>query len=719
MKNIKLFILFLFALPIYGQKVIPGRVLDENNKPVEKVFISTYTGHSSVTGTDGRFMITMPEDSSVLTIFFTCATYRPKQLNLYVEEDSMLVRMIDLVTELGGVTITADKYSRYSNYSAQIPPITTDEISIDPNACGDLLGGLSGMPGVQSNADDGQLIIQGGDTDESIYYIDGLIAFEPYEKGINGSNRFKFGNGIFSGTSLHTSGFSAAYGNALSGTVQLETSSKQNSFPKLLELWASPMGGGGLYGSLSKEKLSVTLGVSDMNLTPYYKVMPSEAKWDKYYNNVYVSYFMVNRFNKHSNLRTTFHYNYARGLYHRSIDSVLFRDNIDDHDFFLNTAGDIRLTDNLNLYVGGNISFRQSKTVDYLYMSDSVCDRKIHSHLKAEVNYFKNKISNRIGVENVLSNIDEKYHFFGDTTLSFNNSQIAVFDELSLYITPNLNLNMGVRYEYSTLLKEHNVVPRAYIGYKINEHHLLSASTGLYNQLPQNTFLLINKDLRSRRAFNSTLSYRFTTGNYMFQIDGFYKKYDRLITYENGGEWGMSNIGNNGYGHAEGASVFFKGTSFKIWNYYLTYNYTNAHLLVNNYTRAVMPSYLSHHNFKASTTLMIPPLRSIVGVGLFVDDGATFYRYGNADESTKSPYRLGLNAEWGVMIGHFASIFFLAQNVTARKNVYGYVYSRTNPEYKHSYSTFDQIFFWLNFNVTFASKEDKIKHFKNQMNNNL
>jgi hypothetical protein len=89
---------------------------------------------------------------------------------------------------------------------------------------GDIGRSLQIISGVQRNENDGRLIIQGGATDETQTYVDGLLFFNQYNlQQKNVSVRSRFSPDLFNGVALQSSEYGAQFGNAMSGILQLNT----------------------------------------------------------------------------------------------------------------------------------------------------------------------------------------------------------------------------------------------------------------------------------------------------------------------------------------------------------------------------------------------------------------------------------------------------------------------------------------------------------------
>lgn len=717
MKNLALILTILgFSTVCFGQKRVLCVVTDGNDETIPNVKVSWGDDNSTITDQFGMFDIVLPEDSDCVTVNFRHDLYLPKTIKVYQDEDTIPVRMLESVTELDKVTVTSHRYGRFSNYNAQSIVQPTEELISNANAFGDVLSGLVNSPGVQSHANDGRLMIQGGGPDENVYYIDGLILFNPYVESINVGNRFKCGWQLFEGTILQSGGWGASYGNALSGIVQLNTASTDPI--RSLTAYAS-QSNIGVLGQMGTERTVLTGELSYYNMRPYYDLIHSNAKWRRDYQEVKSEMSMMNRIGRKGQIKTILHYHHSTGAFMVPYSDYTWQYDKTEDDALANVAADIDLSENWNLYAGTNFAFLKQNSISCFVSGDSSDIRKINSHAKVELTRRGSFVNNLLGVENVLSDHDERYLLNGDTTYRFTNNLLAAYDEVSVNSIPDVDLSIGVRYEYSTLLHQSNIVPRLHLCYHTGEHSSLSLSSGLYNMMPQEDLLRLDKKMKFRHSFNNALSYQLKKDGFLLQAEGYYKRYRRLETYSPNGKWFYNQIQNKGDGDVKGANIYIHGTAFQLLDYKVSYAYVDAKLKIGYMSEAAMPQYLSHNRLTFSTSAYVPWIKSMVAASWFVDDGATFYRFGQVNQAHQSPCRHQLDLSLYYIPTDNIEVFLSCQNVYGRKNVYGYRYSTTDPKYREPVYTLDPRVYWLEFSFTLIDKKDRIKYLRKKLEERL
>jgi vitamin B12 transporter len=115
-----------------------------------------------------------------------------------------------------------------STYSVDDPRAATRmsrlEVYTMPGGTADVFQTFQTLPGVTRVSDSGDLYVRGGDPAETPIYVDGARLFHPGRfETLNGSIFGVFDPSVMRTAYFSSGGFSARYGNALSGVVALET----------------------------------------------------------------------------------------------------------------------------------------------------------------------------------------------------------------------------------------------------------------------------------------------------------------------------------------------------------------------------------------------------------------------------------------------------------------------------------------------------------------
>ena len=121
-----------------------------------------------------------------------------------------------------------------STYSVDDPRAATRmsklEVYTMPGGTADVFQTFQTLPGVTRVGDSGDLYVRGGDPAETPIYVDGARLFHPGRfETLNGSIFGVFDPSVMRTAYFSSGGFSARYGNALSGIVALETERRPTS----------------------------------------------------------------------------------------------------------------------------------------------------------------------------------------------------------------------------------------------------------------------------------------------------------------------------------------------------------------------------------------------------------------------------------------------------------------------------------------------------------
>jgi hypothetical protein len=241
---------FLISTFIFAQNAkVTGIVLDENNKPVVGVNVS-YKSKSSVTNTNGFYVIEIPSNQKVVLVYThislksITATFelKPKEVLDYNPI------MSSKNEQLEDVVITS-KRKRVQG----IVSIDTDVVKKVPSLSGGVEGIIKTLQGVTSNTElSSQYSVRGGNYDENLVYVNEIEIYRPFlvrsgqQEGLSFTNTDLIQNIDFS-----AGGFQSKYGDKMSSVLDI-TYRKPTKFGASIE--ASMLGGNISFEGISKNK---------------------------------------------------------------------------------------------------------------------------------------------------------------------------------------------------------------------------------------------------------------------------------------------------------------------------------------------------------------------------------------------------------------------------------------------------------------------------------
>lgn len=214
-------ICILSALAGYSQVKIHGKVIDEENKPLE---FATVRIHGTALGTntnlDGDYTI-LSAELDTIDVVFSCIGYKTEKRQLIKATGDIVlnIRMFQEIKELQEINVT-----EYKKQTGTMVKIDRDSYKFAPDVSGGSVESmLTTIAGVNSsNEMSSQYSVRGGSYDENSVYINGIEIYRPQlissgqQEGLSIINPDMVGEISFS-----TGGFSAEYGDKMSSTLDI------------------------------------------------------------------------------------------------------------------------------------------------------------------------------------------------------------------------------------------------------------------------------------------------------------------------------------------------------------------------------------------------------------------------------------------------------------------------------------------------------------------
>lgn len=214
-------------VPVYG--AIKGVVLDKKTrKPLAGVNITVEgTRRGTTTNGNGEFTI-LKIVSGKYTLIFDYIGYTRKKydnINLISNKttDIEILEMEEQPIPLKEIVVTPGSYSLMGSEPSIRQTLTSEDIKIMGWA-EDITRAVQRVPGISANEYSAKFSIRGGDVDEVLVLLDGMQIYKPFHQK-------DFAGGLFStvdietidGLDLLTGGFTAEYGDRMSGVLDMRT----------------------------------------------------------------------------------------------------------------------------------------------------------------------------------------------------------------------------------------------------------------------------------------------------------------------------------------------------------------------------------------------------------------------------------------------------------------------------------------------------------------
>lgn len=664
-------LLLLFSLPLAAQ--ISGRITTPAGKPVAgaNVFIEgAYDGAAS--DADGSFQFVTTE-SGKQTLMVIALGYQDWRGEIDANATSALTIVLRPAENLlEDVVITAGTFEAGEKSRASV--LKPLDIVTTAGSAGNIIAALQTLPGTQTVGEDGRLFVRGGEAGETQTFIDGVRVSQPYSATVgNIPTRGRFSPFLFSGISFSTGGYSAEYGEALSGVLQLNTRDEEEQGKTDLSLMTVGLAVG---HTLKKETHSVSFNASYIDLTPYQAAVPQQIRF-------------VNPFRSLS----------GESVYRQQLGSGLLKvyGAFEWSGFTLDqeSINQPRITrvdlENNNLYVNASYSdhlgaWRLTSGIGYGYGANAIGVGSGNVDNSEHAAHFKLKASRKFGswfrlmtgADYFATTFSESFSDGGVFRTGYVSNVTAGYAEVDIAPWRTVSSKAGVRYQYNHLTAEQVVAPRFSIGWRPAKHHHASVAYGRYAQLPQQDFLKFYDITRvgSERAAHYILNYSYVKDKRTLRAEVYHKEYSNLIAFASPEE--PESFANSGSGFARGVDLFWRdNTSIRNLEYWVSYSFIDTRRKYRDFPVSATPSFVASHQLSLVTKYWINSLRSQVGLTHTVASGRP---YNNPRSQSfmagRTPAYNNCSASWAYLIDQQKILYFSVSNVFNTANVFGYEYER-------------------------------------------
>ncbi len=696
---------FAFILG-YSQVKVSGKVT-YRNKGVGEVNVTlknTYDG--ATTDAEGNFSFeTNEKGNHILT--FTYPKYETVEKSIMVDDQEVIVSVLlkEQISEIDAVVVSAGSIeaSDKKRATALLSPI---DIYTTAGADGQITSALTYLPGVQKVGGTEGLFIRGGTGTETKIFMDGSLINNYFSNSIPGiAGRDQFNTSLFKGNIFSSGGYSALYGQALSGALLLESVDlpDQSSY----DFGVSPIflsAGFQRLGNNKNHSYGATLGYSMLNFM--------QKVFDFNTNFIDAPKGLNSDFNFRIKTKSGGFLKYY-GMYNSNKMGVKTESLEPGYDFALvrlngkNTYHNLSFRQKFGKYllnVGGSYSYNRS---DLNFSQETNDVESGNTRLLTGGNYlnFKGVLERKInrisairgGFE--MNNTDEKLNF-EQVDKHYKDLLSAAFLETDLGFSNALSAKIGIRAEHSSYLNKNNIAPRFALAYRFAKDWTSSFAYGLFYQNPESKYVNGPANLDFQKSQHYIFQIQRASEGRTLRLEAFYKKYDRLIKTFNvtpdkeQNQQVLTAIDNNGYGYAKGLEFFWRDNkkTFKNIDYWITYSFLDSKRDFLNYPVSLKPSFAAEHTFSAVVKRFIPEWKLGANLSYTYAKGRPYYDIvsefdnGKSVNYTRNEGRLkdynALNfsinylPNLGKKDAKAFTVFVLSiTNVLGSKNVYGYNFS--------------------------------------------
>ncbi len=717
MKTITSILLVFLSSSLMGQTTIDGVTLGKDKLPVigANIYIDgSYDG--AISDVDGSFSFTTSLEGEQ-TLIITLLGYETKKITSDVSKlRGLNIKLRESAQSLDAVEISASTFKAGDN--SKVAVLKPLDMVTTAGSNGDVIAAMQNLPGTQANAEDGRLFVRGGDARETKIYVDGLRVFSPYTRTVSGTpSRGRFSPFLFSGVSFSTGGYSAAFGQALSGVLDMKTIDEPAETATNISLMTVGLG----LGHTQKwGNHSVSANVSYIDLTIYNEIIKPRLDINQPYHGF--SGEAIYRYKTDKGLLKFYIASDNNEVEVQQLNLDTQENNvinITNGNYYANTSYSQILDDRHTLYAGISAGYNN----DELNIDGSDFNTKlsgIHNRVAMKsiindhfiINYGLDHMFQQDEIAKQELNSPTRY------TDKIDRSIFGAFSEVDYFFTKNMAIQIGLRAEHNTLNNQSEINPRITLAQKVSKNGQVSAAIGRFSQeLNSNLLYNDNLELVSETATHYLLNYNYKTKKQILRLETYYKKYNNLAKYsvEDGV---FNNVTNLGDGYAYGFDMFWRGNALiKNTDFWISYSWINTERNYKNYPESATPSHITDHNISLVGKRWIQKLKSQLSLTYQFATGRPYENpntSGFMNETSKNFN--SMSASWAYLISQQKILFFSVSNVFNYKNEYGYRYAST-PDPTGVYPgeiirPNADSFLFLGFFMTISSNKDK-----NQLDN--
>ncbi|WP_439130620.1 TonB-dependent receptor [Polaribacter sp.] len=678
MKRI-LFLLFTITqFSILAQHTISGKVTDVKNNPIlgASVYLDgTYDGTS--TDEKGAFSFNT-EEKGTQTLVISFVSYETfVKIDDVAALKNLHIKLRDDVNALDAVTINAGMFK--AGEKAKVTVLKPLDIVTTASAVGDVLGALQTLPGTTATPEDGRLFVRGGSADETQIFIDGVRVFTPYSPSPNNApTRGRYSPFLFKGITFSTGGYSAEYGQALSGVLDLTTIDKPDQEKTEIQLMTV---GAGFGNTQIWGKNSLSVNTSYINLQPYTELFPDRNTWLSPFQSASGEAVYRYSFKDDSMLKIYGAFSYTD--LDMLQDDINFEDGfrfgLRNRNLYINSTYKNKFGNNWRIQTG--ISFTNDNSTLKI-IDDQINNSENSAHFKLKIKkQFTNRFRISMGSEYFITNFDEKYTPNNGKAFEygFNNNVFASFAETDVFFSKNLAAKLGVRAEHSNVLNQFTLSPRASLSYKSGKSSQFSLAYGQFYQNPSNNYLKFSQSFKAENASHVIANFQHSKQNQIFRVEAYYKDYNNLVKFDTDMPNFNSNFSNNGSAYAKGIDIFWRQNGkIKNTDYWVSYSFLDTERDYRNYPTTATPNFASTHNFSFVAKHWVEKWKSQLGITYNFASGRTYTNPnepGFLNNKTKAYNSVSLN--WAYLIDQQKILYFSVNNALGTRNIFGYNYKNT------------------------------------------
>ena len=693
-----LVLIFASTLTLFAQITISGKVLGRNNKPLKDVSVTlkdTYDG--ATTDETGNYKFETSEKGSQ-TLIFSHPKFIEIEKSIQIEDKNLILNaeLKESVSEIDAVVISAGSIEA-SDKKRATTLLTPIDVYTTAGANGQISSALETLPGVQKVGESEGLFVRGGTGTETKFFMDGNLVNNYFGNSVPGIKAMdRLNTSLFKGNVFSSGGYSAVYGQALSGVLALESIDLPER--NAADFGISPIFASGGIQRINQEKThsyGISLGYSNLELMQ--KILKFNTDFEK----------APQSFGGNGNFRIKT----SRGgfiKYYGSYDTSsmkLSSPNLDDENSSdkinqngKNTFHSLSYREKFGRYtlnLGSSYTFNQN--ILHFSNVDQNGSSPFNNDIDSKGNYFNAKAlmerklfkisAIRAGIE-FNTTKEETWVSIAQKNYEFRDDITSLFAETDLGISNDLSLKIGARAENSSSINNWNFSPRFAMAYRISKEWTSSLAYGTFFQNPESRFFTENYQPNYQRADHYIFQVQRAADGRSLRLETYYKKYQDLIKTTTDFYRPIA-VNNNGSGYAKGVELFWRDKkSLKNIDYWVSYSYLDSKRDYLNYTESLFPNFAAKHTLSVVAKKFVTNWKTGFNISYNYNSGRPYYNFVTENGNTvlknqgfvKDYQAVNFSLNYLPNLGKkdaraFTILVLSINNVLGTKNEFGYNFS--------------------------------------------
>lgn len=689
---------FAFTFTLIAQITISGKVLGRNNKPLKDVSVTlkdTYDG--ATTDETGNYKFETSEKGSQ-TLIFSHPKFIEIEKSIQIEDKNLILNaeLKESVSEIDAVVISAGSIEA-SDKKRSTTLLTPIDVYTTAGANGQISSALETLPGVQKVGESEGLFVRGGTGTETKFFMDGNLVNNYFGNSVPGIKAMdRLNTSLFKGNVFSSGGYSAVYGQALSGVLALESINLPER--NAADFGISPIFASGGIQRVNQEKThsyGISLGYSNLELMQ--KILKFNTDFEK----------APQSFGGNGNFRIKT----SRGgfiKYYGSYDTSsmkLSSPNLDDENSSdkinqngKNTFHSLSYREKFGRYtlnLGSSYTFNQN--ILHFSNIDQNGSSQFNNDIDSKGNYFNAKAlierklfkisAIRAGIE-LNTTKEETWVSIAQKNYEFRDDITSLFAETDLGISNDLSLKIGARAENSSSINRWNFSPRFAMAYRISKEWTSSLAYGTFFQNPESRFFTENYQPNYQRADHYIFQVQRAADGRSLRLETYYKKYQDLIKTITDFYRPIA-LNNNGSGYAKGIELFWRDKkSLKNIDYWVSYSYLDSKRDYLNYTESLFPNFAAKHSLSVVAKKFVTNWKTGFNISYNYNSGRPYYNFVTENGNTvlknqgfvKDYQAVNFSLNYLPNLGKkdaraFTVLVLSINNVLGTKNEFGYNFS--------------------------------------------